>query len=131
MGLPDQRAGNNANQLFSQRTLLSSKKPFRAVPIETHSSWRSLCRVPGRRPSLTAERKVLLPALSKSLLVILETHHADDMRLGYHLDYDGKLVRIDADSHSQRRPAQKSTGRGSYVQLDLTSGKSGALGGYF
>lgn len=52
------------------------------------------------------------------------------MKLSYHLEYDKKLVRTDADSHSERHPAQKKD-RGSYVQLDLTSGKSGALGGYF
>lgn len=78
------------------------------------------------------ERKVLLPAsLSKSLPVILEIQHADDMKLSYHLDYDKKLLRTDADSYLERHPAQKKTDRGSYVQLDLTSGKSGAPGGYF
>lgn len=64
--------------------------------------------MPAEETQTVADRKVLLPeSLSKSLLVILEIHHADDMKLSYHLDYDKKLVSTDTNSHTERHPAQK------------------------
>lgn len=91
VGLPDQKAGRkqcSPNFLTKNSRQLQEVLPglFLQKPILAEEPSAG-CQ--GRRPSTAADRKVLLPeSLSKSLLVILEIHHADDMKLSYHLDYD-------------------------------------------